>query len=107
MNIKKAMTKKANSLTQEVSRTLKPAKSVQSPSTSSGNGTITLAKIKEIAKSKGINPGKMKKAEIIKTIQRAEGNFDCFGTATAGYCDQHGCFWITECLGPTNNRKTP
>jgi hypothetical protein len=65
----------------------------------SGNGdTITLKAVKDLAKSKGINPGKMKKAEIIKNIQRVEGNFDCFGSATAGYCDQQGCLWITICL---------
>lgn len=63
-----------------------------------GNVHITLKKVKDIAKSKGINPSKMRKTEIIKNIQRAEGNFDCFGTATAGYCDQQNCLWITECL---------
>ena len=65
-----------------------------------GNGYITFKKVKEIAKLKGINSHKMKKAEIIKNIQRTEGNFDCFGTATAGYCDQNVCLWITECLNP-------
>ncbi len=65
-----------------------------------GNGNITINKLKEIAKFKGINTYKMRKAEIIKNIQRLEGNFDCFGTAATGYCDQNGCIWITECLKP-------
>lgn len=65
-----------------------------------GNGNITINKLKEIAKFKGINTYKMRKAEIIKNIQKLEGNFDCFGTATTGYCDQNGCLWITECLNP-------
>jgi hypothetical protein len=65
---------------------------------------MNLEQVKDIAKSKGINPVKMKKAEIIKTIQRAEGNFDCFGTATDGYCDQQDCMWRTDCLSP---KKTP
>ena len=69
-----------------------------SGSVSTGNGKLTFRQIQDIAKSKGINPVKMKKADIIRTIQRIEGNFDCFGTATAGSCNQDGCLWITECL---------
>ncbi|MBI4699143.1 MAG: SAP domain-containing protein [Nitrospirae bacterium] len=60
---------------------------------------MTFAKIREIAKSKGINTLRMKKADIIKAIQTAEGNFNCFGTAVSGYCDQQGCIWIDDCLG--------
>jgi hypothetical protein len=62
------------------------------------NSNLTLKKIREIARSKGVNPGRMTKAELIKSIQRAEGNFDCFGTATAGYCDQQNCLWMSACL---------
>jgi hypothetical protein len=86
--------KKATSVSRKKTRTVHTPKS-----TKSGNGNnITLKMVKDIAKTKGINSGKMKKAEIIKNIQRAEGNFDCFGTATDGYCDQLGCMWITTCL---------
>jgi len=31
-------------------------------------------------------------------MQRAEGNFDCFGTATGKYCDQGVCSHYAECL---------
>jgi len=58
---------------------------------------MKIKEIKKIAKKKGINPGKMGKKELIKSIQRAEGNFDCFGTA-ADYCDQLGCAWREDCL---------
>jgi hypothetical protein len=62
-------------------------------------GNMILKQVKDFAKSKGINPDKMKKTEIIKTIQRTEGNFDCFGTAAiAEYCDQQGCLWKTDCF---------
>lgn len=54
--------------------------------------------IKKKAKDVGVNPGKMNKAEIIKAIQTAEGNFDCFGTATDGNCDQVDCCWRDDCL---------
>ena len=37
------------------------------------------------------------KIALIREIQRAEGNFDCFKTA-AGYCDQWDCCFRDECL---------
>lgn len=59
---------------------------------------MTLKEIKEIAKGFGIKAGKMKKDEMIRAIQRTEGNFDCFGTALAGECNQQGCLWRADCL---------
>ncbi len=38
-----------------------------------------------------------KKAEVIKAIQSAEGNFPCFGSAI-GDCDQGGCCWRCMCI---------
>jgi len=40
---------------------------------------------------------KYSKKELIKNIQKAEGNFDCFGTAS-GYCNQAACCWRSDCL---------
>lgn len=59
---------------------------------------MNLKQVKEIAKEKGVKVGNMKKEEIIRAIQRAEGNFDCFGTAIAGMCDQADCLWWNDCL---------
>jgi hypothetical protein len=59
---------------------------------------MTLKKIKDAAKAKGIKVGNMKKENIIRSIQRAEGNFDCFWTAKIGECDQTNCFWREDCL---------
>ena len=59
---------------------------------------MKIEKIKAIAKAKGIKAGNLKKPELIQAIQRAEGNFDCFGSATSGYCDQAGCLWRDECV---------
>ncbi len=59
---------------------------------------MTLKQVKDIAKTKGIKVGNMKKANIIRTIQKTEGNFDCFGTAIAGECDQMNCIWRGDCL---------
>ncbi|MDA8077465.1 MAG: Rho termination factor N-terminal domain-containing protein [Nitrospiraceae bacterium] len=59
---------------------------------------MNLKQIKEIAKTKGINGGKMKKDELIRSIQKTEGNFDCFGTAGLGHCSQEDCLWREDCI---------
>ena len=60
-------------------------------------------KMKEVqAKAKGLgikNTVGVSKTDLIRRIQRAEGNFDCFGTAKE-YCDQFGCCFRKDCLGP-------
>ncbi len=59
---------------------------------------MTLKEIKDMAKEKGVKVGKMKKDEIIRSIQKAEGNFDCFGSAASGECTQEACLWRPDCL---------
>lgn len=59
---------------------------------------MRLSEIEKKARSVGIkDTWKYSKKDLIKTIQRTEGNFDCFGTA-GGYCDQLACCWISECI---------
>ena len=50
------------------------------------------------AKELGLKTAKMKKEDLIRAVQAAEGNFPCFGTAD-GACDQSGCCWLDDCLG--------
>lgn len=59
---------------------------------------MTVKQIKDIARQKNVKAGNMKKETLVRAIQRAEGNFECFGTATAGICDQIGCIWREDCL---------
>ena len=59
---------------------------------------MTLKELKEKAKNYEIKAAKMKKDEIIRAIQRAEGNYDCFGTALSGACSQTDCLWREDCL---------
>ena len=59
---------------------------------------MKLEEIRSIAKSHGINPAKLPKAELIKSIQSHEGSFDCFATAYSGECDQVGCCWREDCF---------
>lgn len=53
--------------------------------------------IREIARKMGIKTGKMKKAELIRAIQKAEGNIPCY--AIRGHeCDQINCLWREDCI---------
>ena len=58
---------------------------------------MTVKEIKEIAVEKGIIPGKMKKNELIRAIQNAEGNNPCYQTFISD-CDQYDCCWKEDCL---------
>ncbi|MDJ0655895.1 MAG: hypothetical protein QNJ40_17145 [Xanthomonadales bacterium] len=64
---------------------------------------MIVQEIRKIAKGLGVKSGRLKKAELIRAIQRAEGNFDCFGTAHLGVCDQDSCVWRKDCF--TEARK--
>ena len=59
---------------------------------------MKLQEIRAIAKLHQINSGGLSKNELIHEIQRREGNFDCFGTACDGVCDQLGCSWREDCF---------
>ncbi|MFA5311615.1 MAG: hypothetical protein WC355_04845 [Candidatus Omnitrophota bacterium] len=59
---------------------------------------MRLSEIEKKAKSLGIkDTWRLSKKELIKTIQRKEGNFDCFGSAR-NFCDQLGCAWRADCV---------
>lgn len=65
---------------------------------------MNLPELKKIAQKIGV-PATGGKAEIIRSIQRKEGNFDCFGTAIDGYCDQYNCLWRSDCLKPAKKSQ--
>ena len=58
---------------------------------------MKLQEVKEIAKGKGIKAVGMKKADLIKTIQRSEGNIDCYNTGMSLNCGQDACLWRQDC----------
>ena len=58
---------------------------------------MNVNEIKTIARERGIKTGNLKKSDLIKTIQRDEGNGDCFGMLANGPCDQTACLWRTDC----------
>jgi len=58
---------------------------------------MKMHEVRVIAKNLGINSFGLSKAELIKEIQRKQGNFDCYGSA-GDYCDQLGCLFRLSCL---------
>ncbi len=59
---------------------------------------MRIQEIRSIAKARGIKSAKLSKADLIRTIQREEGNSPCFGAAVGGSCDQANCAWREDCL---------
>lgn len=59
---------------------------------------MRLEEVRTLAKSHGIHTSKLSKIELIKSIQKQEGNFDCYATASAGICDQGACLWREDCF---------
>lgn len=58
---------------------------------------MTMKDIKAIAKKMGIKFGKMRKTDLIRSIQIAEGNTPCFQTGVTS-CDQENCCWRSDCM---------
>ena len=59
---------------------------------------MNMNEIKMKAKALGIKVmATAKKGDLIRQIQKAEGNFDCFGKAE-DYCDQWNCCFREDCL---------
>ena len=58
---------------------------------------MKLEEIKEIARQHDIKVGKLKKAELVRAIQSAEGNDPCFATGQASECGQAECLWRADC----------
>ena len=56
-----------------------------------------ISEIRAKARSLGIIPGKMKKPELIHTIQVTEGYEPCFGRSD-GQCGNTDCCFIKDCL---------
>lgn len=60
---------------------------------------MKLQEVQAMAKAKGVKMSSQKnQALLIREIQKAEGNYPCYGTATSGACDQAGCLWRKDCL---------
>ena len=58
---------------------------------------MKMQEVRDIAKDMKVETARKKKADIIKAIQKAEDNDDCFGNG-AEKCGQTGCLWREDCL---------
>lgn len=58
---------------------------------------MKMHEIRTMAKGLGVKSFGKSKAELIREIQRKEGNFDCFGRAST-YCDQTHCAFRALCF---------
>ena len=58
---------------------------------------MKVQEIRNIAQDLEISAGKMKKSEIIRAIQRKEGNNVCFDTGNSPQCGQDKCLWMEDC----------
>jgi len=58
---------------------------------------MKMQEVRAIAKDLGVNSFGKSKVELIKEIQRKQGNFDCYGSVT-DYCDQLDCLFRSSCL---------
>ena len=66
---------------------------------------MNLNEIKAIAKERGLKVSKVKKGDLIRSIQTAEGNIPCFESAI-DYCDQGDCSWKEDCLKEDKKKKS-
>ena len=65
---------------------------------------MTMAEILELARALGLKLDSLNKAEAVRAIQQAEGNFDCYGRASSGFCDQVGCLFRADCMAESTSR---
>ena len=61
--------------------------------------------IQKMAKDMGIKTYRMKKTDIIRTIQRKENNIECYGTDRVDNCQEERCCWRSDCLASSNSKK--
>ncbi len=58
---------------------------------------MKMSEIVVIAKTKGMNPFGKKKVDLIRGIQKAENNRDCYNRGESTTCGQAGCAWRVDC----------
>ena len=58
---------------------------------------MNMTEIRKKALLLNMDPGKMKKADLIHAIQAAEGNQQCYGHSH-GSCPYTGCCFRSDCL---------
>jgi hypothetical protein len=60
--------------------------------------------IKTTAKGMGIDTRGMRKLDVVRAIQRAEHNIECYGTQRVDSCNEDSCVWRPDCLSLNQTR---
>lgn len=58
---------------------------------------MKMAAVRVKAKALGIESARKSKEAVIRAIQTAEGNRDCFNRGEREMCSQAGCAWRQAC----------
>ena len=58
---------------------------------------MNVTEIRKYAREKGVDPGQMRKAELIRAIQAAENNPTCYDSDRKFYCPETNCLWEKDC----------
>ena len=58
---------------------------------------MKVVEVRAVAAERGVQAGKMNKGDLIRTIQKKEGNEACFATGRASICGQAQCLWRDDC----------
>jgi len=58
---------------------------------------MKFSEIQNRAKKMGINPVGKAKTDLIRSIQRAEHNRDCYNRGESAACGQPACAWRADC----------
>jgi hypothetical protein len=71
-----------------------------------GSATMNMQEIRGKARELGVKTSRLNKSSLIKSIQLAEGNFDCFASAIDNECDQFDCIWRDDCFAAAKKRHS-
>jgi hypothetical protein len=62
-----------------------------------------LQEVRTIARKMGIDRRNASQKDLIRAIQRAEGNHACFATSSVQTCGQVNCLWRADCEEPSGS----
>ena len=60
--------------------------------------TMKFQNCQKMAKGMGVSTHRMKKTDMIRAIQRAENNVDCYSTDRVDMCGELSCLWRADCV---------
>ena len=86
----------------KIKKTTKPGKVIDIREAAEKKAALTvklkkLQEVRTIARKMGINTRNVTLTELIRAIQRAEGNKDCYMTAQVLTCGEVNCCWREVC----------